>query len=182
MTYLFLTLGFSAVFLIFTKSAHANMIFPPELIVAGLGIALLVLFVLGFFNAAVEYGVWKLLFRKKTIDWKKYRKTILGVNIVTFVATQILAWLLFAVVRSSASSIESFYSFPWYKLLPEVIPFFAEYMLFKKKLPVFTKQEILRVVLVANIVTFIIGLTIQGFTYFNNDYSRMKSIQRIHSK
>lgn len=139
-----------ASFLIFATPAIANMLadIPPELEFKYSSIFLTTLFIFWVMNAAVEALVAYALMRKKVRSKKEFIKTVVIVNLITFLPTQILFVVLLIFAEIFPVVVEYFLLKQWFLKLYE-----KQHL---SELP--SKNELITVVLITNGVTFFLGI------------------------
>ncbi len=142
------------------SGVSANMIFPTEIISISVGVYILAIVLVSFINAFIEWGVLRTYFKKDIIDANKFRNRVIKINLITFFPTQLVAWLGVLVTTYLASPELAVILAILIKLIPETIPVIVEYHYYRKNFTAIKPQRIFKGVLLANIVSFLIGLIV----------------------
>lgn len=128
-----------------------------------------------FFTVFTEFIVIY-LFLKRTVSWKKVLLSVLIINSITYFPTQILAYSLNSIIQyhTLITSHWLFIFAPLAYIMPlfgfyslaEALPFVCEYFLLKWQFHSLNKKELIKLTIVANTVSFVIGTLLFTFLMY----------------
>ncbi len=168
---------FVFLFLLFFGAAFGNPVpLPPEYIAFQTFVYITVIIFAFFFTVLSEFIVIYLLLKKFKVSWKNALLSSLIINSITYFPTQIIAFITNSLIehRSMISSYWPYMFAPLTYVMPlfgiyslaEILPFVSEYFLLKWRFNKLNKKELIKLTVIANTVTFVIGTPLFTFLMY----------------